>query len=1229
MLKSLELAGFKSFADKTRFSFPEGVTVVVGPNGSGKSNVVDGIKWVLGSQSPKQLRGSEMTDVIFSGSASRRAANTAEVTLTFANVEFEGGRRLFDVDEDEVRLGRRVYRSGEAEYQINGRPCRLRDLRELIAGTGFGGETYSIIEQGRVDAMLRASPAQRRALFEEAAGISRFRLKKQEATRRLDRVDQNLLRLSDIVDEVEGRLRRVRKQAGKARQYREQTERLREVRTQLALADWDTMSARCERIESQLRDSETRLATAGEEIERLETARDKHARETEDATRRAREADSHLADLRERIAQAESVAQLERRRLSELEEELAEQRGRDPLEGLAPSDESAEQREEAKARLEEAQQLLRDVEARLRQAEAESNDASRQAEAAAEAFRLANEEHGAAESRARELTAEHHRLEAVAASLQESEAKRRERLEAIRSRLTQAQDELAVARQSEAKGADTSARVRGLLERAQQRLDKSRQRQADDARALAQAEARLTGVEHRTAVLDHERQRLEALGAEIMGLLERTPAERRPTVHGLVAEVLHVDVDLADMVEAALGVSADHVVVEEGDLLVAALEGSGVELSTRAHFQRGDARGAASVIDRVDLSGEPGVMGRADQFVEAPEPLEAMVVALLGRTWFVDTLATAVRLASHAGRGLSFVTHKGERLGADGVLSVGPRGDASGALSRRKELAELHATSERLRGEVASLQSQVAAGERAVAIRHGRAKALGARLDGLASQLAETRQGVGALSERVRRAEEEAAELDGSNAPGDAEERLASLAAEAQEANRIVAAAASQQAEAQQHEAAARRRKSAARDRLAELRIEQTRREHELRLLRAERRNGPSTEELERAKREARQRLDQTLRRATACELAILAAQSTAAPLWIEKERWARVKSADGPLLSRARAEASELSDRLERLRRESERLRAQQQKNELARQQLTLEAQQLCDRMQEDYGVDVAAAAASRPEGSAKPLADADADALRREMETLRRDVNSVGAVNLESLEELDDLESRFSQLSAQYEDLSKAKASLERLTSRINTDSRELFLATIDTVREHFRDLFRRLFGGGEADIVVEDDGADILECGVEITACPPGKDLRSISLLSGGEKTMTCVALLLAMFRSRPAPFCILDEVDAALDEANIGRFTSVLGEFLASTQFIVITHSKRTMVGADTLYGVTMQESGVSKQVSVRFEDVTEDGQIAPAKMLADREETPTIEGPEGVGHDGQSPERRAA
>lgn len=1196
MLKSLQLDGFKSFAEKTRLEFPEGVTVVVGPNGSGKSNVVDGVKWVLGSQSPRSLRGKEMTDVIFNGSESRGPAPSAEVTLAFDNTPPEdGGRRLFDFDEPEIRLTRRVGRSGEGEYFVNGHACRLKDFRELLAGTGVGADSYSIIEQGRVDAALRASPLERRLLLEEAAGISRFRLKKREAARRLERVEQNLLRLSDIVDEVEGRLRRVRSQAGKAQRYREASLRLKEARTELAASEWRHCRAEQQRLDQEHADLSERLAADQAGIKQQESRLSELA-----DTSAADEADDQaLQQARQRLARTER-----RRALQQVELEKAQAERLDAREALlaarmevvraGPDEETLRALDAAEAT---------DAEYRTKVAQAEQ-----QAADAGELARVIITQHGEHRARSERRASLKQRADALGASV----AQRLASLAATLEELQAEQDE--ATRRSESAGdglhaatterdaaADGLLRIDQSVAAAQRELTQLRQQLSEtQAEAASQREA-LVGLKHRLESILEEERRLDRLNTDVQRLVTESAAAEAPPlgVHGLVADLIHVEGDFVPMVEAALAARAEHVVIDSRAALLNALlraRAAGQTLTTRAGFQSLDTAVPETAIDQIDLTNEPGVLGRASDFVEVEPRYAALVRRVFGRTWFVESLAVATRLSESIGVGITFVAASGEVVGDDGGVSAGPNDSPLRMLTRREDAErlqeEIAARTERLeateRGAEA-IEQRIAAGERAVEETQESAKAERARLAAAAQQAA-------ALDERRRQAEATRERIVGqlrsrSTLTGRLRERAAllegrSVALTQHESQRVDE---SQVRQAQADLAAA----SARRD---ELKAAAARHAGLLASLRAEAASnrGAGREELATAVAAAEQTLA-----AKQAELALREAAWLSANDDLSHATW-RLVAADHRLRqSRAARRASEqiridLTSAIAAARAEVDALTRRTSEIELRRQRVEIEATTVAQRVRDDYGVEV---------GELKEPDDepTDPQALRSEIESLRQEVQGIGSVNLESLEELDELENRFAQLSGQYNDLSEAKKSLARLTARINTDSRQLFKSTFETVREHFRELFARLFGGGEADLLLvePDDGdtpGDPLEAGVEIVACPPGKELRSLSLLSGGEKTMTCVALLLALFRSRPSPFCLLDEVDAALDEANVGRFLDVLKDFLGSTQFIVITHSKRTMAGADTIYGVTMQESGVSKQVSVRFEDVGEDGRI---------------------------------
>jgi chromosome segregation protein len=799
------------------------------------------------------------------------------------------------------------------------------------------------------------------------------------------------------------------------------------------------------------------------------------------------------------------------------------------------------------------------------------------------------------------------------------ELHRRQLVELSRQRDAQA-EELAGHERAEAERAAEAQAHEAALRTAEERLANVR-RELDRAdKQHRQLEARLTRTRERIAVLSELEERLEGLAGgvqEVLRLVENDAQTPLGEVRGLVADLFHVDVDSAPLVEMALGEQTQFIVVASSHRLLEQLGRQPLAVGGRVGFLSLDSRSTATALDHVDLSAEPGVMGRADRFVESLPEIEPLVRRLLGRTWLVDRLSTAVRLSQTSGRGLEFVTSDGELLAADGTLIIGPRQAAAGMLSRRSELRASH---EQMAGLERQLAQQAEIHRRLDEERVLQERQLAASLaayTAAAGKLAECRQQAAAgrvhldrIVHDIRRTEEEfgqreeqVAELEQNieinrRQQREIDQAAEQLAAQLETEEHLLAALEAQQAELQ---AAATAQQIAAAK--CEQRVEMLR--HQMQ--QAER----NAQEREGALADTRQRLADRQAQVNELDEAVLAHRQALAELIVQKEQHAEKLSRQATANDALRQQRAVVAERIRAERQQLAALQSQQHKLEVAATRLRHERQTLCERMQDDYGIDLEQEARSEERGArseesgegnadllqvpSSPLS-ASREAVEREIAELRHQINSIGAINLDALDELEQLETRFEKLSTQYRDLVDAKTSLERIIQRINIDSRQLFVATLEMIRGHFGDLFRRLFGGGEADIVV-DEAEDVLECGIEIVARPPGKEACSISLLSGGEKTLTCVALLLAVFRSKPSPFCVLDEVDAALDEANIGRFIAVLREFLSFTQFVVVTHSKKTMAGADTLYGVTMEESGVSKRVSVRFEDVSEDGQIS--------------------------------
>jgi len=1193
MLKALELVGFKSFADRTRFEFSPGITVVVGPNGSGKSNVVDAIKWVLGEQSVKSLRGREMADVIFNGSGTRRATNTAEITLTFDNSD-----RLLEIDTPEVHITRRVYRSGEGEYLINRQPCRLRDIRDLLSGTGMGTHAYSVIEQGKVDVLLQSSPRDRRIILEEAAGISRFKAKKLEALRRLERVEQNLLRLSDIVDEVENRLRSVRMQASKAKRYKQHTDRLQELRTQAGLVDWRRLSDRLAALEAELGSLCALRDEALAEAEAVEARLIEVDTRISDANESIRQSEARIAANREHIAKGESTIEHERIRSLDLEQEVA--RYRQQVAGMNVRVGGLEQQLAATGKaVERAEEHHRQIARLFAEGERELTDLIHRLDH----VRSEHEQHRtayvqqmrSAAALGNEISGLETQVAAALAARRRNEQQTAEldgKLNALAAEL----DELRLKREELAGGVEQRNRQWSA---AKALLAERRRQCAECQRELVQLQKRESGLAERASVLKELEQRLEGLSPGVKDVLaqarDATGGAFRQ-VRGLVADLFRVDMEAALLVEVALGEAAEYVVVAPGKGLMDYLLERSHTLSGRVGFIWLEGTTDSPLPRDPDLEGRPGVLGRADRFVQAEPEYLPLARRLLGRTWIVEKLAHALALADSDGAGLNYVTVAGERLAADGTLTVGPRNTAMGLISRRSELRALNAQLTELHDRIVEAQSG---------------------LDGLERQIAEGEQQVGTLSSEYQRAvdalsqhdrrvtalEERQTQLNRQRAVLEAEVRAACVQYEA--ANQSLADARSRQQELQSELAdveARIARLGQQRDRLeadrqaqdrniTETKVELAKSEERLRNLRARRHQlEESQQERHRAIAESREQLARCRLSAEQSQRNILRAESEVAELYLRKEAFVR-ETVD--LIDRRQTlqeERSALKADTQRIRAKGHSLEEKIHAKDLAAGEVRHERSSLAGRLREDYRVELA-----ELEHEPTDEEQRQRDEVQQEIDELRRKINNLGNVNLEALEELDEQEARHATLAAQYKDLSAAKASLERIIEKINVDSRRLFCETLETVKGHFATLFRDLFGGGQADIVLE-EGVDMLESGIEIVARPPGKEPRSISLLSGGEKTLTCVALLLAIFRSRPSPFCVLDEVDAALDEANIDRFIKVLRDFLASTQFILVTHSKKTMTCATTIYGVTMQESGVSKQVSVRFEDVSEEGEI---------------------------------
>ena len=1202
-LKKLILSGFKSFANRTEFEFDDGVSCIVGPNGCGKSNVVDAVKWVLGEQSAKSLRGSEMLDVIFSGSANRRPSGSAAVTLVFDNASgmLQPPVQSEETTHAEVSVTRRLYRSGQSEYLINKNVARLRDIREMFMDTGIGVDAYGVIEQGRVAMFLQASHDERRAIFDEAAGISKYKARKREALRKLDRVEQNLLRLNDILAEVDKRLRSIKYQAGKARNYQAYSERLKDLKSLHFLANYHTLSGQRRSVQQKLDEHTDALTAIQTRIGQLEASRSAAEVEAMDLERSARELQGKIAGTDGKITACQERASLLTERVTELGDQvvLASRRG-----------------EELEAKIDACDREVADRRAEASRAEGEAAELAQQHEAALE-------EHTAGESAVVHLEAKLEEekdgtidlLRRTAQLHNEINASRirGENLNGRKQRLAGRADQIASAlRDTLTERAKVQAKcgdVQEVLSASRARLEEARrttervvtdeqQSQAD----LAAAREQRSGLVSRVDALNEMLGRLEGVRAGARRVLEARRRGSLQVIRGMLGDFIETDVQHAPMVEAALAGADQMLVVDRyADLAAAAEELN--ELLGKT--------GAVEVLclDRLpafgsdfDISACPQILARVVDYVRFTGRLSPAIWRLLGKTMVVRTLADAAEAAGLAPPGCRFVTRSGEVLEADGRVRLGSANRAAGVIARRSELAELHGRREQLDEYIAELEENCRTAKNERERLDEVAQSLRTAIYEANTERVECEGRISQLNEQIAelQREEPLVADDLKHLAGEIESAVQSeheATEKAAELERI-------NVERQQHVERLTEQIAAARGRQEELASRMT--ELKVSLAEAQARKqschrgledlSQRREQMDQDLSATRAQVAQTRRSRTEAEQAIAAARAEVERLYKEHETFERDEQ-DVEESRRGLAERLEdIRVQLSARRKDQEQLSEKVNAGKVEIGQAETRIENLISRAGEELGMELLESARTYEHDEQR-----DWDAVEAEIQELRSKIDRLGNVNLDAISEQDELEQRRGFLGGQLADVQASQDKLNELIRRINKESRELFEKTFVAVRENFQELFRKLFGGGRADILLLDED-DVLESGIEIVARPPGKELRSLSLLSGGEKTMTALALLFSIFKSRPSPFCLLDEVDAALDEANTERFAKMLQEFIVSTQFVIISHAKRTMSMANVLYGVTMQEPGVSKRISVRFEDAGKklDKQLEPVE-----------------------------
>jgi chromosome segregation protein len=1165
-LQSLELFGFKSFADKTVFNFHEGVTAIVGPNGCGKSNVLDAVRWALGEQSAKSLRGEEMADVIFNGTETRKPVGFAEVSLTFTDCGEELG-----IEWHDVRVTRRVYRDGNSEYLLNKTPCRLRDIQSLFADTGIARTAYSMMEQGRIDMILSSRPEDRRAVFEEAAGITKYKTQKREALRKLEATEANLLRIGDVIKEVKRQIGSLQRQAGKARRYQALHADLRVLETHHARKELDSF--------------ERELATCREEIDRLiQSEHSSRGRIDNDESALGDERhaldklDVEIADSRAEVQRLDSEIAAHGNRI-EFNKQRAEE-----LAGLiqrAQRDiaDAETKRKKHAAEIEQTNSSITKIGRHLKEKEAELTKVSA----------LAGEMHQDRTERGR-------RLQTLQVALSKSES----RISALNEELsgTKARRELTAA-QTEQLGKEikTSCEVREkLVAQIAVSLNASRRERADVETSLREREKLLAESEQRLAVLERtlaeKQSRLDVLRqlneqgeglaqgsqAVLKGLHES--AKIREAIAGSLVAQLDVDPKFIQAIEAALGRNLHAIILTDAKLaskIIAILKKNKVGKAALLipGLTAPTQKSAETVLPK-------GALAWAVDKLTAPQLLEPLVRQLLGNIAVFPDLEQALECKQRE-PALAMATLAGEYVSAEGIVFGGSTEvRAASLLERKAEIADL-----------VKEETALAKERDEMCVKRDEAKTALEIAMQLQREVSEAGREIDSLQSEKATLERQAAM---------ANERIAHLERELQSVRDRLAKEETEFGafEAAQKQTTSREEELTEEINQLRLAIATDRQRHEYLIAQREPMSARDAELVELI----------TVWNADIAmyerKLATHAEESRESETLIESQTKQReeVEANSANSAGQRATRLAAISDREKELRQLRDSLgelqdrRAQRQVRE---SQLQMQIDNLVAHISRSYQIDLRGFAGDQPafekvlraqfkrEGGASATPGSPelaAPNLEKLIAELRTQLDNMGPVNLDAVHEYDELEERYKFLEAQNTDLTNSRRELLDVIARINFTTRKLFAETFDQVRTNFREMFAELFRGGRADLSLLDEN-DPLNCGIEITAKPPGKQLQSVSLLSGGERAMTAVALLFAIYMVRPSPFCILDEVDAPLDENNINCFIRVLDRFVKQSQFIIITHNKRTIAKADILYGVTMEERGVSKLVGVKL------------------------------------------
>lgn len=1186
-LKALEIQGFKSFPDKTVLNFGEDITAIVGPNGSGKSNISDAIRWVMGEQNSRQLRGAKMEDVIFGGTEKRRAMGFAQVTLVIDNTE-----HIFNRDEAEVAVTRRYYRSGESEYYINRQSVRLKDVNELFMDTGMGREGYSIIGQGKIDEILSVRSDDRREVFEEAAGISKYRHRKEESERKLQRTEENLVRINDKITELELQVEPLRKQAETAKKYLVLRDELRTLEISVWLENLQKLKADRLKLQADFETAQADQKKAQDELDRVYAQAEECSRLLHENDCAAEEKRGRISALESAIGEHESAAAVART-TAQHHAETIERMDREMSESRSRTESLHEQMQVMARRMEEIDASARTLEneiAALCEEMRGSSDAAAAAAAQLEQLRRreAQEVAGAAQAQAElsAITAGSDEIAQRTAELTEELTQSEEKLTQTRREAAQNEKELLSAREEEQAAANIigghSLKMEGRQRRAKESIEQKNQLSLQEKT-----------IADRIRLLSEMEKEYEGFSKAVKIVMRAAEARTLSGIHGPVGNLIHTDKDCSVAIEIALGGALQHIVVDtknDGKNAIGLLKQRD---GGRATFLPLDTIRGRSLREN-GLENEYGFVGIASKLVRCDRRYGSVIENLLGATVVVEDLDCGIQMAKRHDNRFRIVTLDGQVINAGGSMTGGSVSRNAGILSRSGELEQLHKKLKKIQSQLqdatllaesanrelqkAQYELEVARDQQRQA--NDRVLTLEGRknhYDMLIESLEQQQESLRIQKENLqKRSTDDAGRMD------TIRRTIADFTARAEETREEIEML--------------QRRQETARQGLGEMADRLTEKKAQQAALSAEGESARrSMEDLSRLReslegehtdRESlRAQMEQAMAQARAEEER---QQQEARELrgGIEEHRQALQKLSEEKMaLETRRSQTDRLSrtcnDTLLNCEREVTRLEGKLNGS-------ALEEKQILDKLWERYELSHSDAQALRVELESVPKAT-------RRIGELNREIKGLGAINIGAIEEFDRVNTRYTYLSDQRNDVEKAKEELLGIIEEITKQMTEIFATQFEILKQSFQETFLELFGGGRATLELEDEN-DILRCGIEIKAQPPGKQLKTLSLLSGGEKAFVAIALYFAILKVHPTPFCVMDEIEAALDESNVVRYARYMRRIAGKTQFIVITHRRGTMEEADVLYGITMQERGVSTVLTANLNELSKEMKI---------------------------------